>query len=752
MDSVDGQFQGSEPNPRTPYGGGDGTPRTPLDIRIMAVLAAARFHGFELDRDDMRVAKGENPPPAAFVRWLQNAGLWARATQMKWRQLVSMSDSRPVVLFLKDGSAAVMVRTDASRNLVWLKDPSSSFDSDPVAVDELRLSQAWSGTVLLLRPERGLAQEDQPFSVSWLISLVMIEKKLLRDIIVGSVTLAILTIFPPLIIMTVVDRVVTHRSWSTLMMVTGLLVAATFYEAVISWCRRMQILFVATRLDAKLGLYTFRRLLGLPIDFFERMPAGQIMHALHETGKIKQFLTGRMLSTALDFITLMIIIPVLFILNPTLTWLIVACSACILLIILAFMPAYRRLYRKYIEAEIAKGVTMVETIHGIRTVKSLAMEQTQKDEWDKRTAAAGEANLAAQKLANWPATLVAPFEAVMTRFVILIGAAMILDNGSGSVGSLFAFMMLSGRVASPLVSLSKLIEDLEEQRTAVGYAASILNSRPETTNPSAGLRPRFDGAVSFNRVEFTYPGSRTKALDGVTFDIPPGTMLGLVGRSGSGKSTITRLLQGINRDYEGFVKIDGMDLREINLTHLRRSFGVVLQDNFLFRGTIRENILAGRPGLTLTDAVRAARLAGAEEFIERMPMGYETFIEEGSPNLSGGQRQRLAIARALIHDPRILILDEATSALDPESEALVNANIKRIAHGRTMVIVSHRLSSIMDCHQIMVMDRGKVVDIGTHDELVERCAIYRHLWMQQNRHIDAALERNAAAAALMQGN
>jgi ABC-type bacteriocin/lantibiotic exporter with double-glycine peptidase domain len=297
-----------------------------------------------------------------------------------------------------------------------------------------------------------------------------------------------------------------------------------------------------------------------------------------------------------------------------------------------------------------------------------------------------------------------------------------------------------------------LIEDAEEQRTAVAYAAGILNSRPENTNPSAGLRPRFDGAVTFNKVEFSYPGSRTKALDGVTFDIPAGTMLGLVGRSGSGKSTITRLLQGINRDYEGFVKIDGIDLREINLTHLRRSFGVVLQDNFLFRGTIRENILAGRAGLTLTDAVRAARLAGAEEFIERMPMGYETFIEEGSPNLSGGQRQRLAIARALIHDPRILILDEATSALDPESEALVNANIKRIAHGRTMVIVSHRLSSIMDCHQIMVMDRGQVIDMGTHDELVERCAIYRHLWMQQNRHIDASHERHAAAAALLQGN
>ncbi len=754
MDSIDSQFQGPADGSRSPYEGADGTPRSPLDIRILAVSAAARFHGFELDRDELRIAKNEDPQPATFVRWVQGAGMWAKAGQLRWKQLVAMSDSRPVVLFLNDGSAALMVRTDATRNLVWLKDPAASFESDPVAVDELRLAQVWSGLVLMLRPERGLSQDDEPFSFQWVLNLVLMEKKLLRDVLIGSVTLAFLTIFPPLIVMQVVDRVVTHHSWSTLTMVALILVVATLFEAMIAWCRRMQILYVATRLDSKLSLYTFRRLLGLPIDYFERTPTGEIMRALSEAGKIKDFLTGRLLATFLDLIMLIVIIPVLFILSPFLTWLIIACGAGIVLIIYAFMAPYRRLYTKYIQAEVQKGIILVETIHGIRTVKSLALEQSQRDTWDLRTAASGEARLASQRLANWPATLVMPLEAVMTRFIILVGAAMILLDGTGSIGSLFAFMMLGGRVAGPLVSLSKLIEDAEEQRTAIAYASNVLNSRQETTNPNGGLRPRFNGAINFTKVEFSYPGSRNRALDGVTFSVPAGTMLGLVGRSGSGKSTITRLLQGINRDYEGSVQIDGIDLREINLSHLRRSFGVVLQDNFLFRGSIRENLLAGRAGLTLTDAVRAARLAGAEEFIERMPGGYETFIEEGSPNLSGGQKQRLAIARALIHDPRILILDEATSALDPESEALVNANIKRIAHNRTMVIVSHRLSSIMDCHQIMVMDRGKVVDIGPHDELVERCAIYRHLWMQQNRHIDAALERSAtaAAAALAQGN
>jgi ABC-type bacteriocin/lantibiotic exporter with double-glycine peptidase domain len=380
---------------------------------------------------------------------------------------------------------------------------------------------------------------------------------------------------------------------------------------------------------------------------------------------------------------------------------------------------------------------MVETVHGIRTVKSLALEPQQREAWDRRTADAATWRRALGDMVNWPQTIITPLEVFMQRGVLLVGAYIALSEGSTvALGSLIAFMMLSNRVASPLTGLARLLEDLEETRGAVGLVANVLNNRPETTTPGAGLRPRFEGAIAFNNVDFAYPGSRQKALEEISFNVPAGTILGVVGRSGSGKSTVTRLLQGINREYEGQIKIDASDLREINLAHLRRSFGVVLQDNFLFRGPIRENIIAGRPGLTLTDAVRAARLAGAEEFIERLPQGYETIVEEGSPNLSGGQKQRLAIARALIHDPRILILDEATSALDPESEALVNANIQRIAYGRTMMIVSHRLSSLTECDQILVLERGRVADIGPHLELVERCPVYRQLWLQQNRHLE----------------
>jgi ABC-type bacteriocin/lantibiotic exporter with double-glycine peptidase domain len=430
---------------------------------------------------------------------------------------------------------------------------------------------------------------------------------------------------------------------------------------------------------------------------------------------VRDFLTGKLMNTFIDMFMVVLLLPVLFYMSPTLTWTILIAAACIASIIAIFLRPLAIMTGRIIQAESQKGSVLVESIYGIRTVKALALEPTRAAEWDRRVAETAELHIEASKLANWPATLTMPFQ----RY------------------SQFGFMMLGGRVAGPLVSLSTLMEDVQRAQASIGQVGSVLNRPSERRALTHGLRPRFEGAIEFDDVTFRYEGTKTPALDKMTFKIPAGTMLGLVGRSGSGKSTVTRLLQGINRDYSGAIKIDGTDMREINLRHLRKNFGMVLQDNFLFRGSVRENIIAGRPGLSFEDAVAAARLAGAEEFIERLPNGYDTFIQEGSPNLSGGQKQRLAIARAVVSDPRVLILDEATSALDPESEALVNANLLRIAKGRTMVIVSHRLSSLIDCDLIMVLDRGRTMDIGTHHELVERCAIYRHLWLQQNRHLDS---------------
>ncbi len=766
MDVNDGHTSGppGQGHALTDTGGGaanpvsvevDGAEERPVHPRLMAMIVAGRYHGQELDPNEFRGTPGEAAPTAAALStWAQNAGMWARAVRLRWRHLMRFDNTAPVVLLFNDGTAGLLTAVNTEHKVVFIKDPTGPAADAPVPVDELRLSEVWSGDAVLLRANRGYVDNDAPFSLRWLFGLVMQEKRSLREIGLASLALSILTIFPPFLVMTVVDKVLTHSSYSTLALIAVIVGIAILYETLLGYARRLIVLVVGTRIDARLNLHVFNRLLRLPLDYFERHPAGETMYRISQVHRIREFITGKLLSAFLDLMTLCVLLPFLFWLNAPLAWIVLACACVIALIILVFLKPLAVLFGRVVQAETDKQAALGETVFGVKTVKSLALEPQRKQLWDERVAEAGKWRLAYGKLGNWPQTLVTPIERFMWMGAILLGVYWALSDQTGAgAGALFAFMMLSQRVAQPLVQLARLTDEYQDVAASIGLAASVLNRPLEVDAASGGLRPRFAGAISFEDVTFTYAGTKTPALDRISFSIPAGTMLGIVGRSGSGKSTIARLLQGINRDYSGFLKIDNSDLREINLRHLRQSFGVVLQDNFLFRGSIRDNILAGRPGLTLEDAVRAARLAGAEEFIERMPNGYETYIEEGSPNLSGGQRQRLAIARALINDPRILILDEATSALDPESEALVNANLLRIARGRTMIIVSHRLSSLTECDQILVLEKGNVMDVAPHRTLLERCAVYRQLWAQQNRHLETQGSRHAALApTLVQGD
>ena len=704
--------------------------------RIRAMLQAARYHGVELDPNECR-SGADDPSAALLSQWAQYSGMWSRAMRITWRHLMQLRNTGHVVLLFKDGGAGVLVGANRAQQVVFIKDPCASAAASPVAVDELRLSSKWAGEAVLIRPNRGYVETDAPFNLRWLTQLVLKQRRALVDIAVASVTISILTIVPPLVVMTTVNKVLQFQSISTLVLLAAILLIVFIYDTMLGFARRAIVSVVGARLDTKLNLHVFNRLLRLPLDYFERHPAGETMYKIGQIYQVREFMTGKLLATFLDLITLCILLPFLFYLNATLAWIVVSCAVIITLIIVAFLRPLRELYAQVVAAETWKAAALGETIVGMKTVKALALEPQRRAVWDERVAESGKWRLAFARLANWPQTLVHPVERIMTLGTLLIGAYLAMHDTTGYlVGALFAFMMLSQRVAQPLVGLARLVEDFEEVGAAIGEAGSVLNRPLEVDAPSGGLRPKIAGALEFNDVTFVYPGTTTPVLRNVSFSVPAGTMLGIVGRSGSGKSTLVRLLQGINREYSGFIKLDATDLRQINLRHLRHSFGVVLQDNFLFRGSIRDNIIAGRPGLTLADAVGAARLAGAEEFIERMPHGYESYVEEGSPNLSGGQKQRLAIARALIHDPRMLLLDEATSALDPESEAVVNGNLLRIASGRTMIIVSHRLSSLTECDQILVMEQGKVLDIAPHATLLERCSTYRQLWAQQNRHLD----------------
>jgi len=422
--------------------------------------------------------------------------------------------------------------------------------------------------------------------------------------------------------------------------------------------------------------------------------------------------------------------------SPLLTLYVLGFAALMCGWIIIRLPELRRKAGAVFEVEGEKGAFLVETLHGARTVKALALDARRRHEWDLRVAKAGRLRLDEGRTANVVQTVVVPLERLMVSGVFALAVYLaVTTKEQVYVGALIAFMMLTQRVAQPLVQMAQMITQYDEVRLAVSIIGKLVNGPPEEGRSKSGIRTPVVGRVEFSDVRFRYLGTSTPALDDVTFTIPEGSIFGIMGRSGSGKTTVTRLLQLFHSNYEGLIKVDGTDLRQYDIDHLRGSFGVVMQENFLFSGTIRDTIASGKPDASFDEVVMAARLAGAEEFIERLQRGYDTFIYEGSPNLSGGQRQRLAIARALITNPRILILDEATSALDAESEAIVNANLMRIAEGRTLIIISHRLSSLVAADAILVLERGRVYDIGAHSALVERCDIYSNLWHQQNQHL-----------------
>lgn len=726
-----------------------------VQARLAAVMFTARYHGVDMNLEALRLRQDEPAPsPPVLVEWLREAGLWARGVPMNFRQLMKVDDPAPIVLLLDDGGAALVVGRNREKQLLFLRDPRGGSYDPTVAVDELRLKQVWSGGTLLIRASRTGIEGDPPINLALLAKLVWGDKAILRDIAIASVTITVLSLVPILLVMRTISAVMQYQSKATLDAIIVLLTAVIVFEALLTWGRRTMENVLAAKLDSRLNLIIFDRLMALPIEFFERQRAGELTYKVQQVNRVREFLTGKLMNTFIDVMMLTILLPFMFFINATLAWTVLVAASLIAVVIAIFLRPLGAITGKIVNAESGKGSVLVESIAGVKTVKALALESSRSADWDRRVAEVAELNLELGNLANWPATLTMPLQRYCSYGAVTLGAFIALhSNSTFDAASVTGFMMIGGRVAGPLVSLAGVMEDVQKAQASVEHVAWVLNRPNEKQALTQGLRPRFEGAIEFDDVTFRYEGTKSPALEKMSFKIPAGTMLGLVGRSGSGKSTITRLLQGINREYTGAIKIDGTDMREINLRHLRKSFGMVLQDNFLFRGSIRDNILSGRPGLSFEDAVRAARLAGAEEFIERMPNGYDTFIQEGSPNLSGGQKQRLAIARALVSDPKVLIMDEATSALDPESEALVNANIQRIAKGRTMVIVSHRLSSLLDCDLIMVLDRGRTIDIGTHHELVERCAIYRHLWFQQNRHLapEGFENDSSTPSALTQG-
>jgi ATP-binding cassette subfamily B protein len=724
---------GTEPNQAEPAERGS--------TAVAALVQVAKHHGMEFHADELIRAnrfEGPEPPAPLLLKMAERAGFRARLLSIKRGELRELGNSVPCILLLSDGKAVLLERVQQEGNAcrALVEDPITPGNVSAL-LDEARLFEFWTGQVLLLQRRWKLTDQEQPFGFSWVLGQVLREKKLIRDIGISAVFMSLLSLFPVIAMMIFVDRVLTYHSMSTLWVMAVALAGVTLFETAFGYIRRFLILVATSRIDGRINLYTYDKLLNLRMSYFERVPTGRISGKLGQIWKVRGFLMQQVFGTLFDSLSLLILLPVLFYLNWKLSFYVIFIALLILAIYTAFLPSIGRLTGKLIEAEHEMGSQQIETIYGIKTIKSLSLEGLKRFQRDVRVANVVEAHQNLDRRSNWPITLVAPLERMIYSGTWVIGCYMALTDPTGSTaGTIMAFAMLANRVTGPIVQMAGMLNAYQEAKGSLGVVAEVMNEPPEEGRTGLGLKLPITGRVVFDDVRFRYSPTAPFALNGVTFEIPQGTIFGVMGRSGSGKTTVTRLLQGLNRDYQGTIKIDGMDLRQIDLGHLRANIGVVPQENFLFTGTIRENIGAARPNASIDQIVRAAQLAGAEEFIERLERGYDTYVEEGAVNFSGGQRQRLAIARALLVEPQILILDEATSALDAESEAIVNANLLRIAKGRTVIIISHRLSSLTDSDAILVLERGKFYDCGRHEELLERCDIYRSLWYQQNRHLD----------------
>jgi subfamily B ATP-binding cassette protein HlyB/CyaB len=707
-----------------------------------SLVIAARHRGVQLSKEQLirdHQLKAGDASVAETLRIAHACGLRASVTRLRWGDLFKMGTALPAIVLLRNGAAMVLMRTEAGLPgwppVVVLRDPNGNEEA-PLLLDEARFTAAWSGDVILVKRDYRLRDEDRPFGMAWIAGQLLRDRRVARDLGVCAIILGVLAVSPVLFWRVMIDRVMFYGSMSTFTMICVAFGILLVFETAFGHLRRYLVLFVTTRVDVKIWSHMFNKLLNLPIDFFERTPTGDIVHHIYEIYRVRSFLTSQLFGTLLDSFVLVIFLPIMFMVSTIMTACVLAICLLICLWLVAMLPTIRRKVGLAVLAETQRATHLVEAVHGIRAIKSLALDARQRHAWDVHIAKVAETRFDEGRTANLIQTVVHPLQILMTNGVVAVAVYLALVNHDLMyLGAIFAFMIMTQRVTMPVIQAAQSIVQIDEARGAISLTAGIINQAPEQGRSGRGVRTPFVGRIEFNEVTFRYPGATEPALDRVSFSIPEGSVFGIVGRSGSGKTTVTRLLQALHSNYQGLIKIDGNDLREIDLDHLRSSLGVVLQENFLFRGTLRETISAAKPDATFEEVVQAARLAGAEEFIERLPAGYETFIQEGSTNLSGGQRQRLAIARALMGDPRILMLDEATSALDADSEAIVNANLLRIARGRTLIIISHRLSSLVAADSILVLERGAMYDIGTHEQLLERCDIYAGLWHLQHRHL-----------------
>ncbi len=697
------------------------TPVGAEDPGLLALVLIARLHGIAADPSQVRHNAGlatERFEPEDLQRAARALGLKARVVTFSTTRLAYLP--LPALVFDANGQHFTVAKLSDDKALIQ-----EGNSSAPQVISVEQLLARSTRKALLLASRASLVGELARFDFSWFVPAMVKYRRPLLEVLGVSLLIQLLGLVPPLMFQVVMDKVLTNRAFDTLSVVCIGMLLAALAETLLTGLRNYIFAHTTTRIDVELGARLFRHLVHLPLAYFATRRVGDSVARVRELENIRNFLTGQALTATLDLVFSLVFILVMALYSVKLTLIVVLSLFVYALISGTLNP----LFRKALETKFSRGADnhafLVETISGCETVKAHAVEPQFAQKWDRFLAAYVTAAFRVSTLGNVGQQSIQLVGRLVTLALLFFGANLVID-GKLTVGQLVAFNMLAQRVATPILRLAQLWQDFQQIGVSMQRLGDILNTRTELP-PSPHSLPAIRGAIEFEDLHFRYSPEGPIVLREIQLNIAAGEVIGIVGRSGSGKSTLAKLMQRLYVPERGRIRIDGIDLALADPAWVRRQIGVVLQENLLFNRSIRENIAIADPGMPLEHIIRVAKLAGAHDFICDLREGYDALVGENGCGLSGGQRQRIAIARALATDPRILIFDEATSALDYETERTVQNNMPAISRGRTVIVISHRLSSIRHADRILTIDKGTIVEAGRHDELMQRRGLYAHL-------------------------
>jgi ATP-binding cassette, subfamily B, bacterial HlyB/CyaB len=606
-----------------------------------------------------------------------------------------------------------------------LRDPA---EQQPRRMGIAQVCSDWSGEIIQISRQLHPESDIPEFGLAWFWSALLKYRKPIMHVMIASFFIQLIALATPLFFQVIVDKVLVNKSQSTLTVVVIGMVVVEVFGSILQYLRAYALTHTSSRVDTELGVKVFERLFKLPLSYFESRATGQTVARIREIETIRSFLTGQGLTAILDVVFSLVFIVFLFIYSETLTIVVVLSLAVYVLIAAVIRPPLRRKIKERFLSGARSQQFLVESVVGAPTLKAAAVEPLVQQQWEERLVNYVRISLQVSMLGAIGQNLIQLTTQLTTTIILYFGAFAVID-GQMSVGELIAFNMIARQLSTPIMRLSQLWQDVQQIQISVERLGDIFRVQPELGTESVALFPKtkIRGAVALKNVSFRYHADAPDVLADISLEIPPGQAIGIVGPSGSGKSTLAKLIQRLHLPTRGAVLIDGVDVTQVHPAWFRKQIGVVLQENLLFNRTIHENIALTTPAMSREVVMGLAKLAGAHEFIRQLPRGYDTYVEEWGANLSGGQRQRIAIARALARNPRILIFDEATSALDYETEQIIQANMRQIVKGRTVIIIAHRLPAIRVCDRIIGMEQGRIVQDGSHAELIRQEGFYARL-------------------------